>query len=182
MPQAVRAVWTEGEVQVAIRELSDDDYMRLLQAGKVLEKVCRLKADDLLNEALVRVLDMTRKIPRKESFLTVLYGAMRSIASNDRKRHDNSHVDAVDDEDLNRFESKEAHPDDTIFLDEVRKKVMAVFEGDVVAQAICEGWFFEGMTDKELGELACLDPKKLASAKKAVFRDLRKSMIGAHLK
>lgn len=182
MPQAVRDVWTEGEVQVAIRELSDEDYMRLLQAGKGLEKVCRLKSDDLLNEALVRVLDMTRKIPRKESFLTVLYGAMRSIASSDRKRHDNSQVDAVDDEDLNRFESKEAYPDDTIFLDNVRTKVMAVFEGDVVAQAICEGWFFEDMTDKELSELTGLDPKKLASAKKAVFRGLRQSKVGAHLK
>lgn len=182
MPQAVRAVWTEGEVQVAIRELSDDDYMRLLQAGRALEKVCRLKADDLLNEALVRVLDMTRKIPRSESFLAVVYGAMRSIASSDRKRHDNSQVDAVDDEALNRFESKEARPDEAIFRDDVRKKVMAVFDGDVVAQAICEGWFFDGMTDKELGELTGLDEKKLASAKKAVFRDLRKSKVGAHLK
>jgi len=182
VPQAVRAVWTEGEVQVAIRELSDDDYMHLLQAAKGLEKVCRLTADDLLNEALVRVLDMTRKIPRTESFLTVLYGVMRSIASSDGKRHDNSQVDAVDDEDLNRFESKEAHPDETIFLEDVRKKVMAVFEGDDVAQAICEGWFFEDMTDKDLGELSGLDPKKLASAKKAVFRDLRKSKVGAHLK
>jgi len=183
VPQAVvRAVWTEGEVQVAIRELSDADYMRLLQAGKALEKVCRLDADDLLHEAIKRVLERTRTIPRAENFLVVLYGAMKSIASSDGKRHDNSQVDSVDDDALNSFEGKEARPDDVLFQDDVRKMVMSVFEGDDVAQAICEGWFFEGMTDKELSDLTELDDKKLASAKKAIFRALRKSKVGAHLK
>lgn len=182
MPQDARAVWTEGEVQVAISELSEDEYLRLRQAAKGLEKVCRLEADDLLNEALVRVLDMARKIPRSESFLAVLYGAMRSIASADRKRHDNSLVDSVDGEALDRFESKELHPDDALYRNDVRKAVLSAFEGDLVAQSICEGWLFDGMTDGELGELTGLDTTKLASAKKAVFRTLRKSNVGAHLK
>ncbi len=156
--------------------------MRLLQAGKALEKVCRLKADDLLHEAIKRVLTMTRTIPRTESFMAVLYGAMRSIASGDKKRHDNSQVDSVENDALNSFESAEVRQDDVLLREEVRKLVMAVFEGDELSEMICEGWFFEQMTDKELCELTELNEKKLGSAKKAIFRELRKSKVGAHLK
>jgi RNA polymerase sporulation-specific sigma factor len=174
-------VWTEGEVQVAIRDLSEADYIRLRQAGKALEKVCRLSAEDLLHEAITRVLDGTRKIPRTEKFLAVLYGAMKSIASSDGKRHDNSRVDTGNEETLNSAESIAPSPDDGLLRSDARKIVMAEFEGDGIAQAICEGWFFEEMTDKELCELTGLDAKKLESKKKAIFRALRKSKVGGQL-
>jgi hypothetical protein len=43
---------------------------------------------------------------------------------------------------------------------------------------ICEGYFFEQMTDKELEELTNLDAKKLASKKRAITRALAKSRVG----
>lgn len=181
MAQAARAVWTEGEVQVAIRDLSEADYVRLRQAGKALEKVCRLSADDLLHEAITRVLDGTRKIPRTEKFLAVLYMAMKSIASSDGKRHDNSRVDGVDDEELNCMEGSASSPDAGLVRSDARKIVTALFEGDEIAQMICEGWFFEDMTDRELGDLTGLDATRLASAKKSIFRALRKSKVEAQL-
>jgi RNA polymerase sporulation-specific sigma factor len=179
--QAGRDVLTEGEVQVAIRDLSEADLVRLRQAGKALEKVCRLSADDLLHEALTRVLDGTRQVPRTEKFLAVLYMAMKSIASSDGKRHDNSRVDEVEDEELNKMEDSMSSPDAGLVRNDARKIVMALFEGDEIAQTICEGWLFEDMTDKELGDLTGLDAKKVASAKKAIFRALRKSKVGAQL-
>jgi DNA-directed RNA polymerase specialized sigma24 family protein len=182
VPRANRDVWTEGEVQVAISDLSDADVMRLRQAARVLEKVCRLKADDLLNEAIVRVLDMIRTIPRSKGFMAVMYGVMRSIASSDGKRHDNSKVDGVDDEKLNSFEGAEELQDDALYNEDLRRNVLALFEGDTVGQMICEGWFFDGMTDKELCDLTELNETKLASAKMAVFRRLRKSEVGALLR
>jgi hypothetical protein len=180
--QAVRAVWTEGEVQLAIHELSEADLHRLQQTARVLGRGCRLAPEELLSEAIGRLLDGARKVPRSERFIVVLMGVMRSVASNDRKLHDNARVDSGNDEALNSVGDSEPTPEDDLARKNLRESVLALFEGDEVAQTICEGWFFEQMTDKELGELTDLDPTKLASKKRAITRKLIRSGVGAHLR
>jgi hypothetical protein len=180
--QAVRAVWTEGEVQLAISELTDADLLGLQQTARALGRVCRLAPDELLSEAVGRLLDGARKVPRSERLIVVLRGVMRSIASNDRKRHDNARVDSGDDEALNSIGSTAPTPEDEVARKHLRESVLVLFEGDAVAQMICEGYFFEQMTDKELEELTNLDAKKLASKKRAITRALAKSRVGEHLR
>lgn len=182
MAQAVRAVWTEGEVQLAIRELTDAELLGLQQTARALGRACRLAPNELLSEAIARVLDGARKVPRSERLIVVLRRAMSSIASSDRKRHDNSRVDSGDDEALNRIGSSAPTPEDEFARKHLRESVLALFEGDAVAQAICEGYFFEQMTDKELEELTNLDAKELATKKRAITRALAKSRVGEHLK
>lgn len=108
--------------------------------------------------------------------------AMRSIASSDRKRHDNARVDSGNDEALYSIGDTRPTPEDELIRKNLRAAVLALFEGDAVAHAICEGWFFDQMTDKELGELTDLDPTTLASRKRAITRKLIKSDVGAHLR
>jgi hypothetical protein len=72
--QAVRAVWTEGEVQLAISALTDADLLGLQQTARALGRVCRLAPDELLSEAVGRLLDGARKVPRSERLIVVLRG------------------------------------------------------------------------------------------------------------
>jgi hypothetical protein len=180
--QAVRAFWSEGEVQVAIRELSDADYLRLGMAGKAFSKGCRLESGELLNEAVAKLLEGARKMPRTEKLVPVLIGAMKSIASNDRKLHDNALVDSSDEEVVDETRPPEPTPEDIVLKQDLRKYVMSLFEGDEMAQIICEGHFFEQMTEKDLCNLTGLDETKLASKKRAIWRELKRSDVGAHLK
>ncbi|KAF0098946.1 MAG: Uncharacterized protein FD144_4021 [Rhodospirillaceae bacterium] len=182
LTQAARAVWMEGEVQVAIRELSDADILGLQQTARALVRGCRLAPDELLSEAIGRLLEGARKVPRTEKFLVVLRGVMRSVVSNDRKLHDNSRVDSGDDEKLSNVQAVAASPEDELASKRLRESVLTLFDGDEVTQAICEGWFFEQMTEKELCELTGLGATELASKKRAITRKLGKSGVGAHLR
>jgi len=180
--QAVRAIWSEGEVQLAIGELTDADVHRLQQTARALRRGSRLAPEELLSEAIGRLLEGARKIRRSEKFMAVLMGAMRSIASNDRKLHDNARVDLVDDEALNSIGDPAPTPEDVVARKSLRESVLALFEGDETAQVICEGWFFEQMSEKELCELTGLDAKRLASKKRAIQRELIRSDVGGHLR
>jgi hypothetical protein len=175
-------VWTEGEVQSAIRELTDADLLGLQQTARALSRVCRLAPEELLSEAIGRFLDGARKVPRSERFLVVLRGAMRSLAWNDRKLHDNARVDSGDDEVLNNVGDPEPTPEEILAKKDLRADVLALFEGDAVAQAICEGYFFEDMSEKDLCDLTGLSPKELATKKRAITRALGRSKVGEHLK
>lgn len=182
MASAIRAVWSEGEVRAGIDDLSEADVLRLRRAARALAHVCRLNADEILGEAVARALEGARKIPRSEKLMAVLWGAMRSIASNDRKLHDNARVDAAEPDELEGIADTAPSPEETLLREEVRRHVLAVCEGDDVGQAICEGWIFEGMTEKELSELTGLDLTKVASKKRAITRALENSDVGALLK
>lgn len=182
MTQAARTVWTAGEVQVAIRELSDADILGLQQTARALVRGGGLAPDELLSEAIGRLLEGVRKVPRTEKFLVVLRGVMRSVVSNHRKLHDNSRVDSGDDEKLGSVQDVAASPEDELASKRLRASVLALFSGDQVAQAVCEGWFFEQMTEKELCELTGLGATELNSKKRAITRKLGRSDVGAHLR
>lgn len=182
MAQAARAVWSEGEVQLAISELSEVDLHRLQQTARALGRGSRLAPEELMSEAIGKFLEGARKVPRSEKFVVVLMGAMRSIASNDRKLHDNVRVGSGDDKALNSIEDPAPTPEDVLASKSLRESVLALFKGDEIAQAICEGCFFEQMSEKELCELTGLDATKLASKKRAITRELIRSGVGAQLK
>jgi hypothetical protein len=180
--QAVRAVWSEGEVQLAISELSDVDLHRLQQTARALARGSRLAPEELLNEAVWKLLDGVRKVPRTQRFVPVLLGAMRSLAWNNRKLHDNARVDSGDDEALNSIGDAAPTPEDLLARKNMRQSVLALFQEDEIAQAICEGWFFEQMAEKELCELTGIDLKMLGTKKQEIKRALIRSDVGAHLK
>jgi DNA-directed RNA polymerase specialized sigma24 family protein len=182
LTQADRAVWSEGEVQLAIRELSDADVLGLKQTARALAHGCHLAPEELLSEAIGLLLEGIRTVPRSAKFLVVLRGAMRSLAFNDRKRHDNSRVDAGDDEKLIGVKDASLSPENELASKKLREAVLALFAGDDLLQTICEGWFFEQMTEKEICDLTELDMTTLGSRKRAITRKLARSSVGAHLK
>lgn len=180
--RAVQAVLSEGEVQLAISELTDAEALSLQMTARSLARVCSLAPEDLMSEAIGRVMEGTRTVPRMVKLVVALRGVMRSLAWNDRKLHDNAKVDSGDDEVLNNVPDAALSPEDELVKKDLRKGVLELFEGDAHAQAICEGHFFEDMSEKELCELTGLNATKLVSKKRAITRALAKSNVGAHLK
>jgi len=180
--QAVRAVWSEGEVHLAIRELSDTDVHRLLLIARGLIRGVGLDPKELLGEAITKLLDGSRKVPRSEKLMPVLVNAMRGIVWNERKLHDNARVDSGNDEALNSVANEQPTPEELLRRKNLRAAVLEDFAGDDVAQAICEGWFFEDMSEKDLCDLTGLDATRLASKKRAITRKLIRSGVGAHLR
>jgi hypothetical protein len=75
-------------IEIAIERLSDADWYRLRQVGKILAwKVHGMDGEELLFEALERTLDDRRRWNRGAvEFVGHLIGAMRSIASHEASR------------------------------------------------------------------------------------------------
>jgi RNA polymerase sigma factor (sigma-70 family) len=77
---------TQSEKLAALNALTHEDYGRFLKyaewtAAKFTGRVNDADAEDLLNEAVVRVLDERNWYPQKADFRTFFRGVIRSIAS-----------------------------------------------------------------------------------------------------
>ena len=82
-----REVATREESAAALRRLSDTDLLRLEQLARL--RVIGLHAvdwQDLLHEAIVRMLDGSRRWPRDVPLIVFLHQTMRSIASDHWRR------------------------------------------------------------------------------------------------
>jgi DNA-directed RNA polymerase specialized sigma24 family protein len=81
------ATLTRGEVSAQFDSLSGPDWRRALKFARVVGcGLVGLDAEDLLQEAVVRLLAGERTWPQGVAALAVISNAMRSIASNWRKR------------------------------------------------------------------------------------------------
>lgn len=74
------AVLTAQEVQDALTALTAADLLRLERAAVIYTVGIGVEARDVVNEAIRRALDGTRKCPRDLPLLNFLVGAMRSMA------------------------------------------------------------------------------------------------------
>ena len=70
------------EALAAIRSLRDSDKSVLLKIAKVYARIRQTRYDheDLLHEAITRVLEGTRKWPTAVPFMAFMAGVMRAIA------------------------------------------------------------------------------------------------------
>lgn len=74
------AVLTTDEVQEALAALTAADLLRLKRAAATYAVGIGVEASDVINEAIRRALDGTRKCPTDLPLLIFLVGAMRSMA------------------------------------------------------------------------------------------------------
>lgn len=76
-------VLTSDEFVIALRSLSEADWIRIHSAAKYLAYVAggNWKPEDLRQEAIIRAVDGKRNCPRDLNIVLFLVGAMRSIVS-----------------------------------------------------------------------------------------------------
>jgi len=156
-----------------------EHFARLRTAGLVW-----LDWEDLLHEAIDRVLSGSRKWPKAIPFIVFMCGTMRSIASEfwrerSAKReiamtdlaptgeNDSGFFDRIIDENQNPEREASAH--------EVLTKIEALFEDDHAALAVLTG-LANGSTPNEIQRTAAITPKQYATAQRRIRRTLSRAI------
>lgn len=179
-----KSVLSAAQVADRIQNLSDADTYRLKKLSEYLSFGAARPAQELRNEAIRRALDGTRNCPSDISILIFLRGVMRSVADADRKaqrRHPTLTIVATENISgctlLDGIDPR-LSPEEQIIRDEqlaeMRKKVVALFCDDLVAQTLVEG-IIDGMEGEELRELVGLDEAALATKRRFIRRRIDKA-------
>lgn len=95
VPEGEEQRRTPAEIESMLSKFSRADWVRARSlAAAACNGVPGWTPDDLLQEAMTKLLEGTRTCPIGIHPLVMLKNAMRSIASNERKHEDNSPIDA----------------------------------------------------------------------------------------
>jgi DNA-directed RNA polymerase specialized sigma24 family protein len=171
------------EFREAVRRLSDTNWERLRRIAMALAVGRTLEGEDLMQEAMARVLDGGRPWPRNVEILPFLAGVMRSVAHGERAKIKRSSVrqpislySPAGDLAIDPV-STSASPEEAVAEDEewsrVRQGITVMFGDDYDAQVLLEG-IMEGLEGEDLRGLTGLDLKGFASKRRLIQRRLTK--------
>ena len=161
--QPAAAALSRAEATTAVRSLSTADKTALMKIARLYAKKTPYDHEDLLQEALCRVLSGVRAWPRHVAALPFLWGVVRSIAWEWRTQ------------------AVEAAPEETDPGGAERRaiarldvaKVLALFDDDPLAQAIVRG-MMDGARGQELQELSGLDKTDYETKRTKIRRRIEK--------
>jgi len=185
-PPVTGARLTLAQVDAAIRALaaSAADWSRLETiAGVLCGGVSELTGDDLLHEALTRCMEGRRVWPADVHPVVVVKNAMRSIASDARKRAELSPVDETvaladgqpaDETDVRRQAQGKVTitPEDSLSGKEQLVAVYAAVAGDEEQEMLVMAWA-DGLRGDEAAGALDWDKKKYEAARKRLERRLK---------
>jgi DNA-directed RNA polymerase specialized sigma24 family protein len=175
-----RVFKTKEEFAHAISLLSRAEKARLRQASIYIAQVASLDAEDLLQEALVRGFQGTRRWPDHVDIVSFVAMVMKSLVSAERKKttvRPERDPDDEGDPDVFADENPEGlgqRADDILIAEEERQALTALFEGDDEAQLIVEG-LLGGVDGEQLREMVGLDETEYASKRRKIRRTLNKA-------
>ena len=152
-----------AEADAAIRTLSVADKTALMKLARLYAKKTPYDHEDLLQEALCRVLAGARAWPRDVAALPFLWGVVRSIAWEWKKEFIERDTEATD---VAGEERRAIAGLDVI-------KVLALFDDDPAAQIIVRG-MMEGARGQELQELSGLAKTDYESKRTKIRRRIEK--------
>jgi RNA polymerase sigma-70 factor (ECF subfamily) len=167
-----------SNIEEALSTISDAGWIRLRKASKFLS-YGRLDPDDLLQNALITVLEGRRRRPPELDAIRLITGTMRSLASSEiksLKRMPEVHVlSSGNGEDKPRLDPEDERPNaeqEIVSFEEtatIRAAIVSLFDGDEMAQIIIKG-DMEGVDAKELYDLTGLDKTAYASKRRLIRR------------
>lgn len=177
-----RALATKEEVAKTLSSLTDSDLLRL-------KRIAQLRASgltsvdwrDLLNEAVERSLNGTRRWPCEIPFVAFMAQTIRSIANEHWRQVHERVVTAESDLAPSSLENEESnidnlgnnpiHPEREIVARNTLREIEELFSDDSEIIAILEG-LGEGLSPSEIQRNAQINPTKYASAQKRIRRKL----------
>jgi RNA polymerase sigma-70 factor (ECF subfamily) len=158
----------ERDVAGAIRALSDADLVRLRALARLRTRgLPGLDWSDLLNEAIMRALDGSRRWPRDVPLPVFLAGIMRSIEHDHRRRtaQERAWRDGPEPE------AATADPLEAVAAAQALGAILALFREDETVLRIVEGLAW-GRTAAEIRALHGLSGTEYDSARKRLRRAL----------
>lgn len=177
-----REIASPKEAADALSRLPDADLRRLERIARYRTiGLYELDWQDLLHDAIVRLLDGTRHWPKSVPLVVFLRETMRSIASDQwRRRNTNPVILEAQlprkDNDSNRF-MVESVADPTVDLErdvsvgETLARIMKVFEGDPIAMHVIFGMAV-GKSPNEIQTENHISAKQYATTQKRIRRTL----------
>jgi RNA polymerase sigma-70 factor (ECF subfamily) len=166
-----------GDIGRALRALSDADLVRLKALARLWSRGLPggVTWTDILNEAILRALDGTRRWPQGVPLLAFLGGVMRSLCD-DHWRRARRHVRwpaPTDDDDTPMDDRPDtaADPERVCAAAQALGAVHRLFADDAVALRIIAG-LAEGLTAREICRVYGLAERDYDSARKRMRRAL----------
>ncbi len=166
------------EIRIALHELSDADILRLGKIASQYANGCQLETDELLNEAIAASLSGNRQCPRTVPLIIFLRQAMRSIASNQRRKIRTEHRaepmdnDPANDPVLSVSDGKPSPADRAVAEQEVQT-IFALFDHDEDVTMLLMG-IYDSYNPDEICETAGWDRKTYDTVRKRLRRGLNK--------
>jgi DNA-directed RNA polymerase specialized sigma24 family protein len=154
-----------AEAEAAIRALSDDEKAGLMTIARLYARKTPYDHEDLLQEALCRVLSGARAWPRELAALPFLWGVVRSIASEWKKKRKPPKIIPEGADPAGEERRAIAGLDVT--------KILALFDDDPAAQIIVRG-MMDGARGQELQDLSGLDKTDYESKRTKIRRRIEK--------
>ena len=176
-----RDVATKDEIAAALRCLSDADLRRLERIARI--RVIGLHAvdwQDLVNEAIVRLLDGSRRWPRDVPLVVFLRETMRSIASEYWRRLKAPVVVSESEANTDRVTGAgivdntadwTTQPERRASADEVLEQIEREFADDADALQVIDG-MVKGNSPRATQEVACMNATRYASTQRRIRRRL----------
>ena len=162
-PEPAAATLSPAEAAAAVRVLGAADKTALMKVARLYARKTPYDHEDLLQEALCRVLAGTRAWPRQVAALPFLWGVVRSIAWEWKSELIERAPDAADPD----GEERRA----IAGLDVA--KILALFDDEPVAQAIVRG-MMDGARGQELQDLSGLDKTDYETKRTKIRRRIEK--------
>lgn len=173
---------TPAEVEAELRRLCGGaDYARAKSLARARAAgITDWTAEDLLHEAMVKLLCGERRWPRGVHPLVVLKTAMHSIASNTRKRANKGPIDrrvAVEttsgenDEQQGLVAVADTTPVDVANAKSELEAIQNLVAGDDEAELVAMAWA-DGLRGKEAADALGFDMKTYEAARKRLIRKL----------
>jgi CheY-like chemotaxis protein len=133
---------TRQEVDKAVETLTTGELLRLKQFGEARVSFSHgadyRTGEDLLQEALRLTFEGNRRWNKRVSFETCLTGVIKSIS---RRRKGDRITDGEDFCVLDTFAGNNVAADENLIAKEQVAEVFAVFEDDMEATQVIQGWF-----------------------------------------
>ena len=170
--EAACAAPPSRDVAAALRALSDNDLLRLRALAHLRARALPawLTWSDLLNEAILRALDGSRRWPDGVPLLAFLAGVMRSLCDEHWRRHQRERCllpTGQADEDA----APAADPERLFAAAQGRAIISRLFAADPVALKIIAG-LTDGLTAEEIRRLYGLDAVEYDTARRRMRRVL----------
>lgn len=176
--------WSVEAIKPLLGGLSDADWVKLNRAAIYRSAIASMSAEDLLQEALERVLSGQRRCPKNVGILVCLKQTMRSIVSASAKSFSKKpNIDPIPDfEEYTIQESATQEAPKSIEeilcsegeAQKIKSKIMAIFEHDPTSQMILEGRI-EEMSAKEIQSMLEIDQKQYQTKSKYIRRTILKN-------
>jgi DNA-directed RNA polymerase specialized sigma24 family protein len=172
------------ELESAILALTPDELLRLREVSRHYAYLYRLEAEDLLQEAVARALEGSRKCPANISVVRFLAEAMRSIAHGESEKVENQAATiplrSANDHEGEGLEPHDPSPsvEEKVINEEsaaiVRNNILSFFQNGTPERDMVEG-IMEELSPDELRELLNLDKTGYNSMRKLIRRRLNKA-------